>query len=109
MNATSLLARVVDGFKTVGVELEQSTPGDGWYTKYERVQGTKVIGVKETYRHNGTSENVTATIKVSELGGFEARVLYPLCIVKVPKDASTKVIMNRVNKAMEFYKGKESK
>ena len=66
------------------------------------------IEVYETFRHNHRDEeNVTVTIEVFELqlpnGTRWLPTLKRLGKFKVPKDASDKVLMNRVEKAIETF------
>ena len=62
----------------------------------------KSLAVSEVYRSNATEQNVTAKIDVIEwkTGNWGKRI----ATIKVPKDASDKVLKNRVQKAVEIYK-----
>lgn len=71
-----------------------SYKGDPW------VVGNKYISVHEVYRSNGTEENVTVKIDVLECDGERSgrRVGF----VKVPKNASDKVIQKRISQVLEL-------
>lgn len=63
--------------------------------------GYKYISICTVYRNNGTSENVSCKIELSEViskGGSARR----FAEIKVPKDASDKVIKKRIEKAKEL-------
>jgi len=73
----------------------------------ERPEGIE-LNVKETFRVNNTLEknleNVTVTIEVANWtndGAFG--IGHRVAKIKVPKDASDKVIKNRVAKVLEYY------
>ena len=74
---------------------------------------SKIISVKETFRMNGVGnglENVTVTIKVyraerSAIYGNLPCALYPVMKVKVPKDASDKVIDRRIDQVETAING----
>lgn len=105
MTASKLLDRVVEGFRTKGVE--------PWWINYKHEPDTdivpnKTIHVHETDRMNYRYdlENVTVTIEVTEwerenYGGASGKRLFK---IKVPKNASDKVINNRIDKALEYYR-----
>ena len=59
----------------------------------------KVIFVETVYRHNGTNENVNVKLAVAEHEGHRIKHLIE---VKVPKDASDKVINNRIDKITQY-------
>ena len=73
----------------------------------------KIIQVEETFRMNGVAsglENVTVTIKVyraewSTIYGNVPGALYPVLKVKVPKDASDKVIDRRIDQVETSING----
>ena len=101
-----LLNRVVESFRAKGIE-----PYFIGFRKSEAYKGKEMpevtIGISETFRQNYSElENVTVTIEIvrwtkedaySSLGKRIARI-------KVPKDASDKVINSRVEKAIEYLK-----
>lgn len=64
----------------------------------------KLIDVEETWnRNNGTPENVTVTIDCSErTSEYSARRVLK---VRVPKNASDKVIDRRLDEVEKWYKG----
>ena len=105
MTVEKLLDRVVEGFRSKGVE--------PWWINYKHetwndVVPNKTIHVHETDRQNYRYdlENVTVTIEVTEweheFGGCASGK--QIFKTKVPKNASDKVINNRINKALEYYK-----
>jgi len=73
----------------------------------------KIIQVAETFRMNGVGsglENVTVTITVyraerSAIYGNVPCALYPVLKVKVPKDASDKVIDRRIDQVKTSING----
>lgn len=72
-----------------------------YYEVYNEARDKK-IKLYETYRHNGTKENVTAMLEVWSLiyHGSEQKTLYKS---KIPYEASTRVINNRIDKALEKF------
>ena len=81
---------------------------NGYHDENKRFteNGNKIINVSETFRMNGVGhgmENVTVTINVyraerEAIYGNKPCALYPVLKVKVPKDASDRVIDNRIAK-----------
>lgn len=59
----------------------------------------KHISITTVSRHNGTEANVSVEIAVSEMTGRSTAKR--TCVVKVPKDASEKVINRRIDKILE--------
>lgn len=104
MNAYELLERVKTEFESSGFSFKSQ--GSDYYTEHEWKVGARFIGIKPTWRHNGTEENVTVTITVLEIdkiwSAVSGRYKLPISF-KVPKNASDKVIRNRVAKAIEAY------
>ena len=104
MNAYELLERVKTEFESNGFRFKDQ--GSNYYSEHEWKEGARLIGIKPTWRHNGTEENVTVTITALEIDKIwsETSGRYKLPInFKVPKNASDKVIRNRVAKAIEEY------
>jgi hypothetical protein len=104
--AHELLTRITAELTERGFQMNEWNDGRIMSTmipRIEYVNGTRFINVEETYRSNGTEENVTATISVSIADGIHStRIVFK---VKVPKDASDKVINNRIDKTIaEFNK-----
>ena len=65
--------------------------------------GVKHIFAQETYRSNHTPENVTATITIEvTLNEHSSRTIFR---VKVPKNASDRVLKNRVDKVLAEFQG----
>lgn len=99
-----LLERVVEGLREAGVE-------PWWinYTHRRRAEDEQMpritVHVRQTRRQNHSSlDNVTVTVEISEwtttkCGG---QIGKRIAMVKVPKDASDKVIKNRVEKVLEY-------
>ena len=92
-----LMDRVIEAFRNKGYE-------PFWINsvRSDKVSGTvpsKTIDVLETFRMNHTElDNVTVTIDVTEWEGHSGRRIFK---TKVPKNASDKVINNRVDKVIE--------
>lgn len=92
-----LMDRVIEAFRGKGYE-------PFWINRVrsDRVSETapsKTIGVSETFRMNNVRlDNVTVTIEVTEWEGHSGRRIFK---TKVPKNASDKVINNRVDKVIE--------
>ena len=104
MDAYELTERVKSEFESNGFKFKAQ--GSNYYTEHEWKEGERLIGIKPTWRHNGTEENVTVTITVLEIDKIWSKTSgrYKLPInIKVPKNASDKVIKNRVAKAIESY------
>ncbi len=68
--------------------------GDTWYI------GDKFVEVREVYRSNGTEEDVTVKITVHEC--WQERTSKVIGFVKVPKNASDKVIQKRISQVLEL-------
>ena len=92
-----LMDRVVEAFRNKGHEVYWIN-----HIRSEKVSSTlphKTIAVLETFRMNHTElDNVTVTIEVQEWEGHSGRRIFK---TKVPKNASDKVINNRVDKVIE--------
>ena len=104
MNAYELIERVKSEFESRGFSFERM--GNDYITPHKMVTGTRFIHLEPTWRHNGTEENVTVTISVLEVEKVwseHSGALTRLVKVKTPKDASDKVIANRVAKTIEAY------
>ena len=67
----------------------------------------KQLHVMETYRSNGTEENVTVTIEgyVPIPGGSFVGLTQRVFKIKVPKDASDRVIDKRLDEVDKFLRG----
>ena len=65
MNAYELLERVKTEFESNGFRFKAQ--GSNYYSEHEWKEGSRFIGIKPTWRHNGTEENVTVTITVLEI------------------------------------------
>lgn len=102
MNAMELMGRVVKDVDNHGLECEKQA--NFTTTKHEVKTGEAFLQIEEVYRHNGTDENVTVTIECYEITTVYCPTIYNVKrrgnIIKVPKNASDKVIKNRVEKAI---------
>lgn len=98
-----LLERTIEVINSKGYKVDivnhrivDWTPG---YIPHE-----KGIGIQETCRRNNRNEeNVTVTIYVYQKNGSHSNRI--IGKVKVPKNASDKVISSRVTKIIEMYEG----
>lgn len=107
MNANKLSERIAAEFARNGFALEYN--GQFWHTGLDVKVGDCEFVIEETYRHNGTVENVTSKISVSEIIEVINEDMYRvkhLVEIKIPKNASDKVIANRVAKAIAAYNEK---
>lgn len=106
MNAKALVKRVAEELERRGFEMEERCYGRMYTSKQEYINGHRYFEIEEIYRNNATEENVTAKIIVTEtievIDDYRCRIKQ-LGEIRVPKNASDKVIANRVNKAMEIY------
>ena len=93
--AWKLVERIVDEMNKRGIE------PDGIAYSYDsrKPLGTRLIGVEPVYRHNGTSENVSAKIVIQEEVKYG---IMQIAQIKVPGGASDKVINNRIDKALTY-------
>ena len=104
MSVYDLMQRVAKEFSNNNIHLKDINP-DGYTSGYEPVVGTRFYRIVQTYRHNGTCTNVTAKIIVYEVKYVRnlSCTFKILEEIKIPKDASDKVIVSRVSKAIEAY------
>ena len=100
--AFALLERVVDEMGKRGADpyyimgIHVSTAYESWF---DICPQEKYLSVNTVSRHNGTAANVTVEIAANiKTGRSSAR---RICVVKVPKDASDKVINKRIDKILE--------
>lgn len=105
MNASELIIRVNNELNAQGIKTSGNTFFQYW-SEYTPAVGEKYIVLEQTYRSNGTEENVTATISVHVIDSVSSVTSRCFCAkriakVKVPKDASDKVISKRVAAAIE--------
>lgn len=95
-----LLDRVLKCFKERNIEpywIEHYHENSNWKTIPEFT-----LDVYQTYRINHhTLDNVTVTIEVAKWNQYSG---HRIAKIKVPKDASDKVINNRIDKAIECMK-----
>ena len=91
--------REIEPYYIMGIHIPTACENDN-KTWFDIEIGKKYIGINTVSRHNGTAANVTVEIAVSEkTSKLSAK---RLCIVKVPKDASDKVINKRIDKILEI-------
>ena len=101
--AFHLMERVVKALQDRGI-----TPmwlnGIGFADELDQLkEGDKIVSVRTVYRSNATSEDVSAEIAVSEVKmGRNYMWEERLMKIKVPKDASDKVIGNRIDKISKY-------
>lgn len=98
---TELLDRVVEALRNKGIE-PYFIDGvhKGWIAG-EYPDGIQ-LNVKQTFRMNNRDlENVTVTIEVTDWNGRSGHML---ARIKVPKNASDKVINNRIEKVLNLMK-----
>lgn len=102
MNATELMKRVISEIEKHGLKCEEQNFAT--YTKHAHEVGATMLYIEEVYRHNGTEENTTVNIEAQEVMTVYEENIYRVkrigSIIKVPKNASDKVIRNRVEKAI---------
>lgn len=98
--AWELLERVVEKLGERGIEPDAI---NGWHVQ-DFGKG-KVMDIETVYHHNGASDNVTVRMTVAEFeptgrgGWFKG-----LIDVRVPKNASDRVINNRIDKIIEVLR-----
>lgn len=99
--ANELVKRIVAEFEARGFTVNLKSNGD---YRVKNDFNRKVIEIRETYRHNGTSENATARIEVINLSAmFDTSLETSLYKTKIPYEASNKLINNRIDKALEKF------
>ena len=105
MNAKNLVKRVADCFAENGIKTVNHF-GSQHYSEHQNVSGERFFLIDEVHRHNGTSENVTARIEVLEVKTVWSEMscsLKTIDVIKIPKNASDRVISNRVLRAIESF------
>ena len=101
-NATELVIRAKDRLEELGFTMQEiSFYGKTYISQRSWVKGAKYIEIHETPRHNGTENDVTATIRVNIVEN-PIGVSRRLATFKIPKNASDKVIDNRLQKAITY-------
>lgn len=103
-NVIELMERTVQRLTELGYTLREETKGGKGYVldTHNHAKGSRSLYIKTTYRHNGTAEDVTVTIEVLEVINERYKVLRCLDKIKVPKQASEKVLNNRIQKAIAY-------
>lgn len=104
MSVYDLMQRIAKEFSNNDIYLKD-TNFDGYISDYKSIIGARFYRVNQVYRHNGATTNVTAKIVVYEIKYVRNNscTFKILAEIKVPKDASDRVIANRVSKAIEAY------
>lgn len=104
MNAYDLIERTMKNFEERGYVVKELSKANDWFTigDYYKKKGERHISVSVTYRHNGTAENVTVTMYIIETlneycGKYIAKI-------KIPKNASDRVLNNRIDRALSIMK-----
>lgn len=99
--AEELVKKIVRELEARGYTVNLNKNGD-YQVKNEF--NNKVINIRETYRHNGTTENVTAKLEVLDLDAmFNTSLELTLYVTKIPYEASRVVINKRIDKALEKF------
>lgn len=101
-NATGLVIRAKDRLEELGFTMQEiNFYGKTYVSQRSWVEGAKYIEIHETPRHNGTETDVTATVSVNIVLN-PIGVSKRLATFKIPKNASDKVIANRIEKAVTY-------
>lgn len=102
MNATELMKKVINEIENHGLKCAEQNYSTS--TEVNKVIGATQLHIEEVYRHNGTDENVSVNIECYEITSVFSSNIYRVKrrgnVIKVPKNASDKVIKNRVEKAI---------
>lgn len=91
--------REIDPYYIMGVHVPAAHEGHNKDWNDIKVS-ENYICVDCVYRHNGTGANVT--VKISVCKKTSESTATRICVVKVPKDASDKVINKRIDKVVEY-------
>lgn len=95
--AWKLLERVMEKLAERGIEPDVLNG----YHKVDLKKG-RVLFAETVYHHNGASDNVTVRMSVTEYNpGEYGRSFKQIINAKVPKNASDRVINNRIDKIVE--------
>lgn len=109
MTAYEMLLKVQEEVEKVGYEIamKASERRQSFSTKCEFKSGERYICGEVIYRHNGTEEDASVRICVLEIDRVLSQYSATLknCLaVKISKEASEKVFMNRMKKILESAK-----
>lgn len=103
MSAINLIKRTVENFADRGYTVESLSKSNDRYAVGEhKKRGDRHINFFITYRNNGTYENVTVTLEVIE--ALNDRCGKRIVKIKIPKNASDRVLNNRINRAIAIMK-----
>ena len=102
--ATELMQRTVQRLTELGYTLREATRYGTVYIldQHSHAKGSRWLYLTTTYRNNGTDEDVTVTIEVYEVTNEIFQASKRLDRIKVPKQASDKVLNNRIQKAIAY-------
>lgn len=104
MSAINLIKRTVENFADRGYTVKSLSKSNNWFAVGEHnKRGDRHINFFITYRNNGTYENVTVTLEVIEALndiGCGKRIAK----IKIPKNASDRVLNNRIDRAIAIMK-----
>ena len=104
MNAVNLLKRAMESFAARGYTATGLSKSNDWFAIGEpKKKGDRHISAFTTYRNNGTAENVTVTLEIIEALNDHGcgRII---TIIKIPKNASDRVLNNRIDRAISIMK-----
>lgn len=104
-NVQNLVERVAEAIRKNGIE-PYFIDGHHKDWKIGDHPPKRTMDVAQTFRYNHSDlENITATITVSEwtVSRYGSCTGKQLLKIKVPANASDKVIQNRINKALAVY------
>lgn len=104
MNAYNLIERTMKNFKDRGYTVKCLSKSNDWFIiGNHKNRGDRHISVSVTYRHNGAAENVTVTMEIIEtLNDFGCGKR--IAKIKIPKNASERVLNNRIDSAISIMK-----
>ena len=104
MSALNLSKRVKENFEARGYTVEILSKSNDWFSigGYKK-RGDRRIFARDTYRHNGTAENVTVTLEIIETLNVHGCGKI-IAKIKIPKNASDRVLNNRIDKAISIMK-----
>lgn len=104
MNAINLFERTTENIKSRGYQITWLSEQNHWFAIGEhKKKGDRHINVYITYRNNGTFENVTVILEVIEtLNEYGCGKI--IAKIKIPKNASDRVLNNRIDRAISIMK-----
>lgn len=99
--ATTLLERAIQRFEEIGYNPREASSTVYTIDTHNHVKGTRWLYIHTTDHHNGADEDVTITIEVYEVIN-DCSISKRVEKIKVPKQASDKVLNNRIEKAIAY-------